>query len=354
MRIGVDARPLLEPKGGFRRHLESLLPRLYAAAPEAEWVLFLPRNLEIAEPFLPERGRIVVVPGSLQAWLRVPWEELLLPRALASAGVDVLFSPYGAVPARSPAPVVAMIHDLHFMDAPRALPWGHRRYWNAVARRAPLAARILTPSDSVRRDAVARLGLRPERVVVTPHGVAAPFGPSSAPEGTEPFILTFGPWIPRKNLDLLEAATRSLRDRAGRPVRLVVSGPVPNPAREGHVTAVGPISDEALADLMRRAALSCVPSLHEGFGLPALEAMACGSPLVVSAGGALPEVVGEAAVIVDSQDPLVWRATFERLLADPAERVRLGRAGLERSRGFSWEEAARLVCNTLTAAASRS
>lgn len=297
---------------------------------------------------------MVVVPGSLQAWLRGAWEEYLLPRALRAAGVDVLFSPYGAVPRRSPIPVVAMIHDLHFMGDPSAVPWGHRRYWNAVARRAPLAARVLTPSESVRRDAIERLGLQPERVVVTPHGVAAPFESTRERPAAEPFILAFGPWIPRKNLDLLVEATRGLRDEAGRPMTLLVTGRRPAAGGPGDsVSSTGPISDAALADLMRRSTLCCIPSLYEGFGLPALEAMACGSPLVVSAAGALPEVVGEAAVILSENDPPTWRKTLERLIADPGERTRLSRAGIERSRAFSWEATARLVGDTLIAAAVR-
>lgn len=354
LNIGIDARPLLEPAGGFRRHLESLLPSLYEATPGARWHLFAPAEVDPGALPPPDRGRLVIVRGSLQAWLRRPWEEWRLPHALAGEGVDVLFSPYGAVPRRSPVPVVAMIHDLHFMDEPQAMPWGHRRYWRAVAEGAPRAARILTPSDAVRRDVVARLGLPPERVVVTPHGVAAPFIAAARAEDVDPFILAFGPWIPRKNLELLEEATRGLVDREGRPVRLIVTGAAPKRPRGSHVSILGAIPDEAVADRMRRAMLCCVPSIHEGFGLPALEAMACGSPVVVSCGGALPEVVGDAGVVVTSRDPGEWRRALGRLVSDPAERSRLGEAGRARSLRFSWEKTARLVADALRTAAGRS
>ena len=350
LRIGVDARPLLEPPGGFRRYLESILPALYSAGPEIEWQLFLPRHTALDASLLPPGGRVTIVPGSLQAWLRVPWEEWLLPRALESNRVDVLFSPYGAVPRRAPCPVVGTIHDIYFAMRPDTVGYWHRRYWNSVARRSRGAATILTPSESVRRDAIALLGLGPDRVVVIPHGVSSVFqprgeadpeAPTAARTTDGPYILSFGPWTPRKNLAMLAEATRGFHDSRGKPIHLAVTGPSPVAPRFDHLVCLQTPSDRELAALMRGAMLSCVPSLHEGFGLPALEAMACGSAVVVSGGGALPEVTGGAAVVVESQDPLIWRGVIERLLADPGERRRLGIAGVERSRFFSWEKAAR-------------
>ena len=361
LRIGIDARPLLEPRGGLRRYLESILPALYATGPEVHWRLFLPKRLKLPGPVLPPGGHITIVPGAMQAWLRLPWEEWLLPRALASNGIDVLFSPYGAVPRRSSCPVVATIHDLYFKLRPSSLGLGHRRYWNSVASRAHRAALVLTPSESVRRDAVALLDLSPDRVIVTPHGVSPAFRPAGGDEPVRelippgmkgPYLLTFGPWTARKNLDLLEEATRGLTDQDGQAVRLAVAGSVPARHRSDHVFLLGVLSDHELASVMRGAALSCVPSLHEGFGLPDLEAMACGRSVLVSGEGALPEVVAGAGRVVESHDPLVWRRAIAELLAFPLDRRRMALAGIERSRLFSWERAAQLTCGALMRAAA--
>jgi glycosyltransferase involved in cell wall biosynthesis len=355
--VAFDARPLLEPRGGLRRYLAELLPALAAEAPGVTWT-----GVATAVPggFLPGPFRWTVVPGPRASLLRPAWEALALRSALRALRPDVFFSPWGAVPARSPVPVVATLHDLAFLERPGTLPLRHRLYWNRVARRLPRADAVIAVSQATRAAALSRLPLDPSRVRVVPEAAAAAFRPAGAARVREarerhgltgPFALAVGAFEPRKNLRTAVAATGLAARTLGAPLPLVVVGrEAPGPVDGApHARRLGPLGDEELAALMTTAAAVLVPSLDEGFGLPLLEAMACGAPVLASRAGALPEVAGSAAILLDPLDHDGWAAALATVVADGALAGRLRSGGFARAATFSWRASARATLEVLAA-----
>jgi glycosyltransferase involved in cell wall biosynthesis len=235
------------------------------------------------------------------------------------------------------APWLTTLHDVQHHDLPDLFGRAARVYrsltYDRAARRA---AAVVVPSEFVRDRAVTALGLEPERVVTIHHGVAhSRFSP--AEDEREPLLLyPARPWPHKNHARLLEAF--SLLHRNQPELRLVLTGlgterfaGIPGVEARGHVS-----SDE-LVSLYRRAACLVFPSVYEGFGLPILEAMACGTPVAAARAGALPEVCADAAVLFEPSDPDAIAAGVEEALGHGAE---LGRLGLARAAGFTWEAAA--------------
>jgi len=237
-----------------------------------------------------------------------------------------------AIPPRCPCAAVLTIQDLSFERDPSVLrPW-ERLMFKAVPRSARRAARILAISERTKRDVVELYGVPPERVVVTPLGVDEAFAPGDA--AADSYVLLVGAIERRKNP---LAAARAARE-VGR--RLVAAGPVRDRALARQLEGEGAdlrgyVSKDELASLYRGAACLVFPSRYEGFGLPVVEAMASGTPVVAAPDAALREVAGDAAVFA-SADELA--DGIRRALA---ERDRLAAAGLERARLFTWDETAR-------------
>jgi glycosyltransferase involved in cell wall biosynthesis len=215
-----------------------------------------------------------------------------------------------------------------------------------VPRSARRADRVLTGSEWTKRDLVDRYGLPDERIVVTPYGIDSAFGPDG-PRVDGHYALFVGAIQPRKDpLTAVEALALVNSD-----LRLLLIGPEKRGAgrvREavdrlglgGRVDWKGHVEIKELATLYRGAAVLVFPSRYEGFGLPVVEAMACGTPVVATTAGAIPEVAGDAAVLVEPGDPVAFAGGIERALAD---RDRFVAAGLERARRYSWAETARLT-----------
>ena len=261
--------------------------------------------------------------------LRMAWT---LPRLLRRLGADLVHTQY-ALPLRAPRPGVVTVHDLSFARSPELMGRKDRLVFRAVVPRAVRrAARVLTVSERSRRDLVELYGVRPERIVVTPNGVDPAFRPSdTVSQGG--YVLAVGAIQRRKNhLAALEAATA-----AGLP--LVVVGPAKDPAlaeelRRRGARLEGYVATERLAELYRGAACLVQASSYEGFGLPVVEAMASGTPVVVIREPALEEVAGGAALVADETD--LTDGIREAL----ARREELAAAGIERARAFSWRRSA--------------
>jgi glycosyltransferase involved in cell wall biosynthesis len=294
----------------------------------------------------PDRYRVLRPPAALAFRAGHLWEQAALP--LAARRARLVLSPANLAPLALGSRNVVVIHDAAALRHPEA--YGRlysayqRRLLPAIARRAAL---VLTVSEFSKRELAELLGLPAERIEVVPNGVDERFSPAAdaAPArerlGLErPYVLAVGTASARKGLHLLGEASRRL-ERAG--TELVVAGSDRGYLRGGDAVPgrrLGYVDDALLPGLYAGARALVVPSVHEGFGLPALEAMASGAPVVAAARGALPETCGDAALLVEPE-PAAFAAALERVTSDDALRERLTTAGLERAAGFTWERTAR-------------
>ncbi len=266
----------------------------------------------------------------------------------------MLHLPTWTVPTRLPVPVVATFYDATPFRFPSpSEPWRRHRARQAI-RSLARASAVHAISQHARSELLATVDLPEERVLVAPLGVGSQFLPAQAPVPPE-HLLFVGGSDPHKNLDLVLEVLAS-KD-AGTLPELVVAGAaagdrrLAEPSLGGRVRRVPKPDDRALVSLYQRAVALLVPSRNEGFGLPALEAMACGCPVLAARAGALPEVCGDAAVLLDPDRPAAWRESLLALIAEPARRDALTRAGLAHAREFTWERTARELLTIYRAAA---
>jgi alpha-1,3-rhamnosyl/mannosyltransferase len=335
MRIGLELTVLELDRGGIARSARRLADEL-AARDDVELVPFAQRGAV--------RGRVGRGLARELAWL-----PLELPRRARRARVDVLHCPSPLVPARPVAmPLVVTVHDV--------LAWAHPEWMgreNVLQHRLVLervlarAAMVLTSSQFTSGELRARFGL--ERVAVVPLGVDAVFSPDGAGgvDGVEgPYLVAVGTLQPRKDLETALVAFEHCA-AAGAPHALVVAG-----ARGWHDEAtvarllaspfasrihlLGHVGEDALVRALRGADALLFPSRHEGFGLPPLEAMACGTPVVAVRATAVPEVVGDAGVLVAPGDAGAFAGAVHDLLGDPRRRAALRERGLRRAAQFPW------------------
>jgi glycosyltransferase involved in cell wall biosynthesis len=323
--IVVDADVLGRNRTGEETYVLNLLRRLPLVAPELRFGAVTRRA-----DLVPDGVEPLSLPARSQE-VRMAWT---LPRLLRRLQPDLAHFQH-ALPLGWSGPSVVTLHDLHFERDPSVMGLVDRVTFKTVV---PWAARhathVIAVSERTKRDAIALYGIEPEKITVAPHGVDAAFSPGAGPHGG--YLLFVGAVQARKNpLAAAEAATE-----VGLP--LVVAGPEKEPAlarelRARGVDVRGWIDQPELVELYRGATALLLPSRYEGFGLPALEAMASGVPVVLSADAALREVAGDAGVYADDGD---LAGAVRRALAD---RERFVRAGLERAQAFSWERTARLT-----------
>jgi glycosyltransferase involved in cell wall biosynthesis len=311
MKVGVDVSPLVQTRAGTARHVRGLLGAL--------------RDRPGLELELLSFGG----PGKLSSIVRdAAWYPLALRRR--ARGLDVLHGTTFRGPSKSGTPTVLTVHDLALLRYPDAFPRWHRLYGQTALRSTLRAADALVAvSELTKREIISRVGVSPERIRVVPNGIDEIFSPvGPAAEGE--YVLTVATLEPRKNLARAVEAAKL----AGVELRVVGArgwGGLDVPGW------VGEVPDAELAALYRGARCVLYPSLYEGFGLPVLEAMACGTPVVTSRGTAMEEVAGSAAVLVD---PLDVSAITDGIGTAGARRDELVSRGLERAREFTWSRAA--------------
>ena len=316
-----------------------------AARREIGGVERLAREMTARLPRLrPERYRVIQPPEALAHRAGHAWEQAALP--LLARGASLIYSPANLAPLASSRRNVVVIHDVAAVRHPEWYRPAYVAYQRALLPRIALGARlIITVSEFSKTEIVDVLGADPDRITVVPNGVDERFSPTAhATLGTQrPYVLVVGTRIARKNTAILEEAARRL-DRAG--VDLVHAG-----SGRGYMRAetsapmreLGYVPDTEMPGLYAGALALAMPSLYEGFGLPCLEAMACGTPVVASDRAALPEVTGGAAVLLDPDDETAFAEALERLAGDESHRADLAARATERARPFTWERTAALT-----------
>ncbi len=293
-------------------------------------------------------------------WRRILWEQTRL--AGLTRRLDLLHGLAFAAPLGATCPTVITVHDLSFLRFPAAFRPFNRLYLSLVTRwSTQRAARVITVSESTRQDVIALCGVPAERVVAVPNGVSEQFVPAEpaavaefrARAGLpERFILFLGTLEPRKNITGLLDAYALARETSPEPLpKLFIAGGkgwyydtifarVAELGLNGDVSFPGFVPGEELPWWYRAAEVFVYPSQFEGFGLPVLEAMACGTPVITSDASSLPEVAGDAAVLVRPEDTRSLVDALLCVLADPQQRAAMRMAGLHQAARFSWSRTA--------------
>ncbi|MCC7123237.1 MAG: glycosyltransferase family 4 protein [Acidobacteria bacterium] len=368
MRVLVDYRPALRGRTGVGEYVHELVRALSAPAgpvsrANARLAAFTASWKDRPGPDLTMLQGVEVVDRRVPvAVLTRAWNQLSWPPVEWLAGrSDVVHAATPiAIPGR--APTVLTIHDLHFLRHPERMTAEMRRdYPRRVARDAAAAPAIVVSSQYAARDVHDTLGVPDARIHCCPPGAPAWADEVRRQRCTTPpaHFLFLGTLDPRKNAGVLLDAYARVRSRGDAPP-LVLAGGVPPSAsslveRAGradlrsHVTITGYVTADERLRLMTAAHALILPSLDEGFGLPVLEAMACGVPVVVSSGGSLPEVAGDAATPIDPADVDGFAAAMTRLL-DPREAAAAAARGLARAADFDWRHTADRVWRAYMAA----
>ena len=355
-RVAVDLRALVGRPAGIGSYTLELLRELSPSG-AAGYVGMAHAPVSAAE----ELAAAGVEVESHRAPLGVLWQQLVLPRRIARGDVDLLWSPLNTLPARLPVPGVVTVHDLTAILYPESHTLKVR--WSILpffTRTLESAHTVVADSLSTADDLRFHFPDRARRLRVVHPGVGAEFRPAEeeeiaetraeigAPDG---FILYVGTLEPRKNVRLLVDVWEALRldDRRATPP-LVLAGGSGWHSRDLlrrirrleplGLSYLGHAPRDRLVRIFQAATAFAYPSFYEGFGLPPLEAMACGVPAVVSNRSSLPEVAGDAALQVDPDDPDDLARALRRLLSEPGLARELGERGVERAAGFTWIRAA--------------
>jgi len=362
LRVGIDGRSFGSPAAGVRRYVRELTQALVAASSDIELVALGggPQALPVGMRHVAE-GR--------HPPTNLGWTAVGLPRVAARAGVDLIHAPAYTAPFVSALPVVLTIHDVSYARHPEWYPysrdWLRRAFYRRSARGA---SHVLTDSEFSRHEIEAAYRIPGDRISVVPLGVTDEFRSSSDPLPTNvsrPFLLHVGDLHERRNLERVVAALAERHRRGAAPLTLVLAGVdrgmnerlVSAAAASGIGSAIvtlGPVPESGLRALYRDAMALVYPSRYEGFGLPLLEAMASGTPVLASRAASIPEVVGDAAVLLDPDDTMSWADAIECVSSDEGLRLRLISAGRTRAAEFTWARTARMTADVYRRVAARS
>jgi glycosyltransferase involved in cell wall biosynthesis len=366
MRIGLDGFPLASPKTGVGHYTHELARALARIAPEDHFELISP--LKFSEGITAEVDSIpnlgLVNPRTNRITRR--WWGIGLPRYVRRAGLDLFHGTNYEVPLWNRNRNVITVHDLSiFVHPEKHEPHIARRAQRRLPVMLRAAARIITDTEAIKHELAERFKINPRRIAVTPLAPRQSFHPAT-PEECAPvlrrldiqddFILFVGTIEPRKNLLTLVRAFEKMLRRSSLGAQLVIAGG-PGWLRDefdhsiarskfgDRLRLTGYLADDELRALYSSCKVFVYPSLYEGFGLPPLEAMACGAPVIASRIPSLQETLADHALMVSPLDVDELANTLERLLSDEMEQKRLAEKGQKHAAGFCWKETARLTLN---------
>jgi glycosyltransferase involved in cell wall biosynthesis len=366
LRVGIDGRAFVSPAAGVRRYARELVRALMALGEPLEIVALggpdvsvMPAGVgHVAEPPHPPTN--------------LGWALVGLPRAARQARAQVVHSPAYTAPLWGAPPTVVTIHDVSYARHPEWYPYRRDFVRRAFYRwSATSASAVVTDSEFSASEIVEAYGIPRRRIHVIPLGVDAKFSPATAADACELpqevsglFVLHVGDLHERRNLTTaLDAVLAARRHFGGASaVQLVLAG-VDRGIGDGlcaiaadadmpeAVVKLGPVSEPLLRSLYRCAAALVYPSFYEGFGLPIVEAMASGTPVIASHAASIPEVLGDAGILVDPYDVRAWTDAIVHVVNDDDCRTTLRSRGLSRAAGFTWERTARLTLGVYRAVA---
>lgn len=366
-RIAIDCRSVFPGMGGIGHCTRSLVRAIAEADGSHDYVLVTTDRggagrLVEGTPAAGRNFRELSFPAGM---IDERWEQLQLPTVLADNDIDLYHSPCFALPVvETTRARVATVHDVVFRARPELVDAGLRGYLDRWTEHSlDVADAIVTVSEFSKREIVGAYGAPAEKVHVIYNGIGPEFQGREAGDAgkqlrekhalPERFVLYVGSLEAKKNIDrLLDAFSILVKEGRAGDRELVLAGGRGGQAydveaaidRAGvreHVIVTGYVADEDVPVLMNMADLFVYPSLYEGFGLPPLEAMACGTPTVVSDAACLPEVVGDAALVAPAEDATGLAAVVERALGDKTLRGKLSQLGPKRAADFTWQRAAR-------------
>jgi len=350
LRIGVDGRAFDSPAGGVRRYVTELYAAMRSLDP----------SLEIVAVGADQRTRLpegVSRRGATPFPTNLGWMAASVPLAVRGAGLDVFHAPAYQAPLWGVRPLVLTIHDVSYARHPEWHPYKNDPFRRAFYRRSARAAdRIVTDSAFSQNEIVAAYGIPADRIAVVPLAASRRFTPgrfdaAALPPGVrQPYALHVGDLHARRNLKTALAAVLAVR-RLGMSLTFVCAGidrgvvdtlldDAVRATDPGALLLTGALDDAALLNLYRGASMLLYPSRYEGFGLPVLEAMQCGTPVVCARAASMPEIMGDTGVLVDPVDVDAWSQAVVELLENGDRRRELAEAGIRRAAEFSWARTA--------------
>lgn len=365
MKIAVNTRLLISNRlDGIGRFTAETLRRMAAAHPEHEFHFIFDRPFDKEFVFSDNVYPYVIPPQARHPLLYFMWFEVSVPLLFRRIKPDLFVSPDGYLSLRTKVPSIAVMHDLNFEHYPKDLPWMVSRYYRKMFPRfARKAMRIATVSEYSKNDIAKHYTVDHAKIDVVYNGVSGHFRPLSEAEQdavrlsfsyNKPYFLFVGSLNPRKNLKNLFLAFDKFKETDVREIKLIVAGArmwwtddmrftYENMRHRSDVIFTGRVNDSELALLVASALALTYVSSFEGFGIPILEAFQCKTPVITSNVTSMPEVAGDAAILVNPFDVSEITVALQRIAGDPELRSELVRKGEEQCRKFSWDRSAELL-----------
>ncbi len=368
MRIGINTRFLLPTKmEGFGWYTYEICRRITEQHPEHEFYFFFDRPFEKKFVFGANVTPVVISPPARHPFLFIYWFEIGIRSALKKYKIDLFFSPDGYLSLGSKVPQVGVIHDINFEHFPKDLPFSARAYLRYFFPKfAAKASHIITVSNYSKEDISRTYDINSEKITAIWNGVSNVFRPLAEKEKEKvrekytlgnPYFLFVGAIHPRKNVKRLIEAFSLFKQLNDSPIRLLIVGESLwknfteefelSDEIEDSIRFTGHLSPNELSRVMASADLFTYVSYFEGFGIPLVEAMKCGTPILSGNRTSLPEVAGDAAMYCDPFDVSDIAEKMKRITSDVQIKASLSTKGLERSLEFSWDKAAQEVWKVL-------